>query len=106
MKTNIMGHGIGIEDSSFFNSQEIQRTVRLGKYLDGTDDVSFNGKITDVNIWSRGLSAEQSKRWTDCQWAEQDPGPDIGRLDCIVRSSNYELFSKLVHICMDIHGFR
>ena len=81
-----MGHGIGIEDSSFFNSQEIQRTVRLGKYLDGTDDVSFNGKITDVNIWSQGLSAEQSKRWTDCQWAEQDPGPDIGRLDSILRS--------------------
>ena len=79
METNVIGYSIGLEDSSFFIPKEIQRMVRLGKYLDEGEGRSFTGKITDVNVWSRGLSSSELKRWTACQWKDQDPTPDIGR---------------------------
>ena len=83
METNVIGYSIGLEDSSFFIPKEIQQTVRLGKYLDEGHGEgrkgSFTGKITDVNVWSWGLSSNELKRWTACQWKDQDPTPDIGR---------------------------
>ena len=73
---SIKSNGIIIEDPDFFDQNIIRQNLRLGNYLE--DEIqSFGGKITDVNIWSTGLSRDEIITWSDCKWDELKTNPDI-----------------------------
>ena len=63
---------------SFFVVNEVRKTVRLGKYRDGSS-ASFSGQITDVNIWSYALTSYELEKWTSCQVKSWARSADIGQ---------------------------
>ena len=54
----------------------IRQNLRLGNYLEN-ESPSFSGKITDVNIWSQGLSRDEIISWSNCKWEEVKTKPDL-----------------------------
>ena len=82
-KESVKNSGINIEDTDFFDQTKIIQNLRIGNYLEN-ESPSFSGKITDVNVWSQGLSGKEIIKWSNCKWEEIKTKPDIGTFQRLV----------------------
>ena len=71
------GSNLQLKDQTFFIDKEIKKTLRLGKYRDGSS-TSFRGMMTDVNVWSYALTSHELEKWTSCQVKDWLRYADIG----------------------------